>query len=492
MGWNRGPAVCYSHGLGIVSGEGVSRDGHRESGDPARGTDRRQDAPAIRTRGSGQRGRPRTHPSDGDPSGRIHRRGRTGSRRGRVRVPSPVWTSNGWSGGLEAHPDRPLRVRLLGRGAASGPLEAFDEAGYEVDFATPNGKRPDALPPSMDPDYIDPPLGTLGHLAGGRREGQGARRLATGSTTRSTSAELMPERPYHSEPTTSCASRRRTTRELDERREGARDKYDAMLIVGGSGPIVDLANNQRVHDLILALLRRRQADRRRVLRRRLPRVRPRLGGPQEHHLAASTSPATATSTTTRTAPASWARTSTWARRRTRSSTSCATPPRPDGALPRQLRPRDVGDRRLPVHHRPLDAGLVPHRRRRWSRCSRTGLRGAAGSHPSAVGAADRRRRWPRKTGTLRDHRAAARRRDHATCSATPARSSRGSWTRSGATPTCGTSLTLQETVAVGDRPTATPGRPQQPTRRPAAQRRRARQRDRDDVPGEARRTRRWS
>ena len=44
---------------------------------------------------------------------------------------------------------------------------------------------------------------------------------------------------------------------------------------------------------------------------------------------------------------------------------------PGGALPRQLRPRDLRDRRLPVRHRALDARLVPHRARRWSRCSRT-------------------------------------------------------------------------------------------------------------------------
>ena len=31
-----------------------------------------------------------------------------------------------------------------------GPLEVLDAAGYEVRFATPNGKRPQALPPSMD------------------------------------------------------------------------------------------------------------------------------------------------------------------------------------------------------------------------------------------------------------------------------------------------------------------------------------------------------
>src|SRR5437879_3665110 len=40
-----------------------------------------------------------------------------------------------------------------------GPLETFDAAGYKVDFATPTGKRPVALPPSMEPGYVDPPLG---------------------------------------------------------------------------------------------------------------------------------------------------------------------------------------------------------------------------------------------------------------------------------------------------------------------------------------------
>ena len=40
-----------------------------------------------------------------------------------------------------------------------GPLSCFDENGYSVVFATPTGKQPHALPPSMDPDYLDPPLG---------------------------------------------------------------------------------------------------------------------------------------------------------------------------------------------------------------------------------------------------------------------------------------------------------------------------------------------
>ena len=38
-----------------------------------------------------------------------------------------------------------------------GPLETFDKAGYRVTFATPTGKRPVALPPSMDPEYVDQP-----------------------------------------------------------------------------------------------------------------------------------------------------------------------------------------------------------------------------------------------------------------------------------------------------------------------------------------------
>jgi putative intracellular protease/amidase len=33
------------------------------------------------------------------------------------------------------------------------------------------------------------------------------------------------------------------------------EAYDALLIVGGSGPIIDLANNHRVHDLILSFRR---------------------------------------------------------------------------------------------------------------------------------------------------------------------------------------------------------------------------------------------
>ena len=42
-----------------------------------------------------------------------------------------------------------------------GPLETFDIAGYESTFVTPTGLRPLAYPVSMDPTFVDPPLGKI-------------------------------------------------------------------------------------------------------------------------------------------------------------------------------------------------------------------------------------------------------------------------------------------------------------------------------------------
>ena len=129
-----------------------------------------------------------------------------------------------------------------------GPLETFDKAGYQVDFATATGKRPVALPPSMDPDYIDPPLGrsvTTPEVAAKARALDNSDRLNNPINL----STWIPERPYWSAPS--------FVREMEAYYNAldtvGRDleKYDAILIVGGSGPIVDLANNQRVHDIIL-------------------------------------------------------------------------------------------------------------------------------------------------------------------------------------------------------------------------------------------------
>ena len=165
--------------------------------------------------------------------------------------PSPERTPHGWSVGLEADPHRSVGVRILGRELV-GPLETFDQAGYEVDFATPHGKRPIPLPPSMDPDYIDPPLGksvTSVEVAQKTKDLDASSRYDKPIDI----SGWVPERPYWSSPT--------LLRDM-EGYYGKLDalgtelaKYDAILLVGGSGPIVDIANNDRVHALILSFLK---------------------------------------------------------------------------------------------------------------------------------------------------------------------------------------------------------------------------------------------
>ncbi|GAB7044713.1 MULTISPECIES: type 1 glutamine amidotransferase domain-containing protein [Catenuloplanes] len=133
-----------------------------------------------------------------------------------------------------------------------GPLVAFDRQGYGVVFATPNGKRPQALPPSLDPGYVDPPLGrsvTTPEVAVAARELDESDRLASPVSL----ADWIPERPYDSEPN-ALRLIERYYRELSTLDEDIA-QYDGLVIVGGSGPIVDLANNGRVHELVLSFVR---------------------------------------------------------------------------------------------------------------------------------------------------------------------------------------------------------------------------------------------
>jgi putative intracellular protease/amidase len=134
-----------------------------------------------------------------------------------------------------------------------GPLDAFDQRGYEVTFATPNGKRAHALPPSLDPDFIDPPLGrpvVSAEMAKSVAELEASGRLDGPASI----VSWIPERPYTSDVD--------YLRKLESYNRAVGDdlaerlaEFDALLIVGGSGPIVDLANNGRVHDVILSFLR---------------------------------------------------------------------------------------------------------------------------------------------------------------------------------------------------------------------------------------------
>jgi putative intracellular protease/amidase len=134
----------------------------------------------------------------------------------------------------------------------AGPLGVFDARGYESVFVTPKGGRPTALPPSMDASFIDPPLGrsvTTEAMAAQVRELEASDRLSKPLDL----TALMQDRPYMSSSAylRELESYHRTV----EEQQGLLDEYDALLIVGGSGPIVDLANNERVHSLILGFLR---------------------------------------------------------------------------------------------------------------------------------------------------------------------------------------------------------------------------------------------
>lgn len=135
-----------------------------------------------------------------------------------------------------------------------GPLTHLDKAGYESVFVTAKGKRSHALPPSMDGSYIDPPLGCAV-----TSEATAKKVIALDESNRLDNpidlSKWFPERPYYSAPN--------FLRELEkyykDRIKAFKDleDYAVLILVGGSGPLVDMVNNQRVHDMILGFY---QAD----------------------------------------------------------------------------------------------------------------------------------------------------------------------------------------------------------------------------------------
>lgn len=129
-----------------------------------------------------------------------------------------------------------------------GPLETLEAAGYKTTIFTPKGRRPVAISVSMDPNYVDPPLGrsvTTPEVARKVQEIDKSSKLDEPVNL----SRWFPERPY--------MSSQSYLRDLEkyyadlEKCYADLDKYDALVLVGGSGPIVDMVNNQRVHDLIL-------------------------------------------------------------------------------------------------------------------------------------------------------------------------------------------------------------------------------------------------
>ncbi|MBI5787743.1 MAG: DJ-1/PfpI family protein [Candidatus Schekmanbacteria bacterium] len=136
----------------------------------------------------------------------------------------------------------------------TGPMVKLENAGYGLEFATPRGQRPIALPPSYDPTYYDPPLGTTVTTEFDARQVMGFKDSPKLDNPLDISA-WMPERPYFS-----VENFLRKWEEyfqtVSQRHQEIQGKYAGLLLIGGSGPIIDMVNNQRVHDIILGFYRR--------------------------------------------------------------------------------------------------------------------------------------------------------------------------------------------------------------------------------------------
>lgn len=135
----------------------------------------------------------------------------------------------------------------------TGPMVKLEEAGYSLDFVCPTGKRPEALPPSYDTKYLDPPLGmcvTTPEDAAQVNSIKDSPKLDNPINL----SEWMPERPYFSADKFLRAWED-YFRKVRERQAEMTAAYDGVLLVGGSGPIVDMVNNQRVHDIVLGFYR---------------------------------------------------------------------------------------------------------------------------------------------------------------------------------------------------------------------------------------------
>lgn len=129
------------------------------------------------------------------------------------------------------------------------PVDRLESAGIEVHFATPTGAQPLPDGGSLDSSYVDPPLG---RPVTSPEMGERARTTdwETYFKDRVSLAATLPVRPYLSSGNYLAA-----LETYYEARQAAWDdvvrRYDGLLLVGGSGPVIDMVNNPRVHDLIL-------------------------------------------------------------------------------------------------------------------------------------------------------------------------------------------------------------------------------------------------
>jgi len=135
----------------------------------------------------------------------------------------------------------------------TGPMVKLEEAGYTLDFVSPTGERPEALPPSYDTEYFDPPLGVCVTTPEDAEQVKSIKDSPKLDNPINLS-EWMPERPYFSADKFLRAWED-YFRKVKQCQEEMTATYDGVLLVGGSGPIVDMVNNQRVHDIVLGFHR---------------------------------------------------------------------------------------------------------------------------------------------------------------------------------------------------------------------------------------------
>jgi putative intracellular protease/amidase len=99
------------------------------------------------------------------------------------------------------------------------PMQKLEEAGIGFDFATPYGHPPKAVSVSLDPDYVDPPLG---------------RTITTQETAEAVRALIDSGVLGNVKSVEDCVL----------------DDYDGVLLVGGSGPVMDMNNCRALHELL--------------------------------------------------------------------------------------------------------------------------------------------------------------------------------------------------------------------------------------------------
>jgi len=131
------------------------------------------------------------------------------------------------------------------------PIDRLKAAGYSYDFVVGTGKTlPFPDPASLDATYVDPPLNrpvTAPDLA---ERGRGTDWEEV-FKDRIALTDILPVRPYLNVEGHYLSNLEQYYIDRQKCWDEIVPKYDALLLVGGGGAAIDMANNNRLHDLIL-------------------------------------------------------------------------------------------------------------------------------------------------------------------------------------------------------------------------------------------------